>query len=79
METDSTLSEYSDSDHTDSDCGIFTDFSDSKYSPLILQKSWQYLKVARQLAQIYHRELLEQRAIDRIRDAWFDSVKEWMK
>lgn len=77
METDSDLSEYSESDL--SDCGIFTEYTDSKYSPLMLQKSWQYLKVSRQLAQIYHRELLEQKAIERIRDAWFDSVKERMR
>ena len=76
METDSSLTEYSD---TDSDRDIFADYTDSKYSPLMLQKSWEYLKVSRRLAKIYHRELLKQKEIESVREAWFVAVKERMR
>ena len=50
--------------------------SDRDYSPEMLQKSLAILRVYRQLADIYHRDLVMQRAIERARDAWFESVEE---
>ena len=50
--------------------------SDPDYSPEMLQKSWAILKVYRRLADIHHHYLTMERALERARDAWFESVEE---
>ena len=49
---------------------------DREYSPDLLQMSWNVMKEYRRAAEFFRHELLKQRAIDRCRDAWFESLEE---